>query len=413
MHLSWSERLGGAAIAASRLNNALNDFGVQSWMMSTSGLVDPNGVLRPSSNAGRLIDRLSARVDQLPLRGRKAAGPLFSPALAPERTAMRLRRQKFDIAHLHWITNGFLKIDHFARIGRPLVWTLHDMWPFTGGCHYSGGCTGYEAECGSCPQLGSGPSDDLSHRVLARKAKAWADLKMMIVTPSRWLADQARSSRLFSRLPVEVIPYCLDLTAFAPRDRIASRSRFGLPTDATILLFGALTGDGDRRKGLHLMMPALQELVSLAPGRRFHLALFGVNAPAQPIKMPLPVSYLGVLSNQDDIAQAYAAADVFVAPSLEDNLPNTVIEAASCALPSVAFRIGGMPDLIAHRESGYLASPFDPRDLAAGIIWIVEDESRYRAVAAAARDHVERHYSPRIIAERYARLYARILGPGA
>lgn len=411
MQLSWSDRHGGAAIAASRLNDALNRFGVQSTMISTSGFRDQHGMLHKTSSFDKLSGKISARLDQFPLHTyRKKDHPLFSPAIAPERTIRRLKRHTFDIAHLHWINNGFLKIESLRHIGQPLVWTLHDMWPFTGGCHYASNCTRYEDECGVCPQLGSDQSGDLSRRVVARKAAAWSNLKFVLVAPSNWLAAKARESRLFSRLHLEVIPNCLDTTLFAPSDRAAARARFGLPADAVVLLFGALGGRLDRRKGLNLLASALNDLAARARGRLFHLALFGSNDPSQSTDLPFPVTSLGLLTNQCDVARAYAAADVFVAPSLEDNLPNTVMEAASCGLPSVAFRIGGLTDLVAHGKTGYLAEPFNICDLSSGILWVVEDKNRHRDIGVAAREHVIRCYSPAVVAERYASLYAKVLG---
>lgn len=412
IQVSWSDRHGGAAIAASRLNDALNRHGVASQMLSISGLRDDRGVLRRTSALGRLADRVSARLDRLPLRSYPANPSLFSPAVAPERTLGRISRANFDIAHLHWINNGFLKIEHIGGITRPLVWTLHDMWAFTGGCHYSAACERYLQDCGACPQLSSSQLDDLSRDVVRRKARAWSNLNMTVVTPSRWLAGLVKSSRVLGQFPVEVIPNCIDTGAFAPQDRAGARAAFGLPSDAFILLFGAI-GTDDRRKGFHLLEPALRELSSRSPSRRFHLAVFGTTEPSRRPDLPFPVRFLGPLSNARDVARAYSCADVFVVPSLEDNLPNTVMEASSCGVPSVAFGIGGLPDLILDRETGVLARPFDPIALAAGILWLAEDDDRLRSVGAAARRHVMRSYELQVVAGQYARVYQQLLARSA
>ncbi len=410
IHLSWSDRHGGAARAAFRLNAALNQAGIQSGILSAAGYLDSVGQRHPLRGIDRILTRGSARIDQLPLanyRGRESA--LFSPACAPDRLAGRLLLHDADLVHLHWINNGFMRIETLPRLKKKIVWTFHDMWPFTGGCHYSNGCRNFMTSCGTCPQLDSDRKHDLSDRIFQRKKTAWSKTPFEVVTPSRWLADVASSSRLLRGYAIHAIPNAIDTAVFAPTDKTLARAEFGLPKEGIILLFGALTGGGDKRKGFHFMAPLLARLAKRHSQGMIRLAVLGMKAPPDGQVFPFPVTYLGLLDDDRTIARAYSAADVLVVPSIEDNLPNSVMEAGSCEVPSVAFRTGGLPDLIEHTYTGYLAKPFDVEDLASGISsFITEPQSALQA-GKIARQRVIANYSYDVVARQHEALYSRVM----
>lgn len=358
-----------------------------------------------------VLARISARIDQLPLaRYPHRERTLFSVARAPDILKRRLSRCSPDLLHLHWINNGYMKIETLPKFKKPIVWTFHDMWPITGGCHYSNGCQKYMHSCGSCPQLHSSNQQDLSYDTFTRKKNAWGKTAINVVTPSRWLADTVLSSEVMRHTEVQTIPNTIDMNKFAPTDKRAARSEFGLPTDGTVLLFGALTSDGDKRKGFHFLAPLLHKLAE-NPARRqnIHLAVLGMREPEDRAPLPFPVTYLGVLNADEAIARAYSSADVLIVPSMEDNLPNAVMEAASCGVPSVAFKIGGLADLIEHRQSGYLAEPFDIDDFAAGVSFLIEDREVALRVGKFARQHVSDHYSYSVVARQHIELYSKLL----
>lgn len=409
VHLSWSDRHGGAARAAFRLNAALNHAGIQSGILSAAGYLDSIGQRHSLKTIDRVVTRGSARIDQVPLaiyRGR--GNVLFSPACAPDRLVQRSQLHDADLLHLHWINNGFMRIETLPRFNKPLVWTFHDMWPFTGGCHYSDGCNEFRTSCGACPQLHSNRARDLSRRVLERKKLAWGNTPFDIVAPSRWLAEVASSSELLRHCAVHVIPNAIDTTVFAPLDKGTARASLGLPPDEKIILFGALTGDSDKRKGFHFMAPLLAKLAE-RHDTAIHLAVIGMKVPPDGQAFPFPVTYLGVLDSDDTIVRAYSAVDVLVVPSIEDNLPNSVMEAGSCGVPTVAFRTGGLPDLIEHGESGYLAEPYDIDDLAAGVSLLVGEPQAAARAGTLARQHAITNYSYSVVARQHEKLYASLL----
>jgi glycosyltransferase involved in cell wall biosynthesis len=257
--------------------------------------------------------------------------------------------------------------------------------------------------------LGSTREQDLSRHVWKRKHRSWQRADLAIVTPSHWMARQAASSALLAGRRIEVIPNCLDTEVFRPGDRQAARRALGLPLDQRILMFGALTAEGDRRKGFHLLAPALKWLVQGERADTMHLAVLGMSPPTLPAAFPIAVSFLGILERERAMAQAYCAADVFVAPSIEDNLPNSVMEALACGVPCVAFDVGGMPDLIDHQQNGYLARSLDPEDLARGVAWVLEDAERSARLREQARRKVLERFAPKVVAGQHLALYTDVI----
>lgn len=406
--LSWSDLHGGAARAALRLHRALRAAGVESCMHVDADASDEAGVHGPRTIVASLGRRMAARYERLPLwRYPRRRRTLFSPGHAP-RSIGRLRDEPpADVTHLHWTCNGFISVEGLTKLAGPLVWTLHDQWPFTGGCHYADGCLRYEQSCGACPALGSTAERDLSREIWLRKRSAWERLDLTIVAPSRWMARCAASSSLLRGRRMEVIPNCLDTDVFKPVDRVAARTKLGLPVEGKLLLFSALTSDGDRRKGGHFVRPVLEALASRTPAHPLALVVVGAQAPGD-ANLPFAQYHLGVLEAEHDTALAYAAADVFLALSMEDNLPNTVMEALSCGTPCVAFDVGGMGDMIESRASGVLVPPFDVLAYAEALRWVLVDEARHASLSARARATAERKFSPERIARLHAALYEEL-----
>jgi glycosyltransferase involved in cell wall biosynthesis len=283
------------------------------------------------------------------------------------------------------------------------------MWAFTGGCHYSQDCERYTASCGACVQLGSSKDRDLSRWVWQRKAKAWKNLNLTIVALSSWLAKCANSSSLFKAQRVEIIPNGLDIEIYRPINRKVARELLKLPQDKQILVFGSLKATGDKRKGFYLLQPALQELSKSGWKDKLELVIFGASQPENPPEFGFKAHYLGTLSDDLSLALVYSAADVFVVPSTQENLANTVMEAISCGIPCVAFNIGGMPDMIEHQENGYLAQPYKIEDLAQGIVWVLENQERYQKLSHRARKKAEQEFTLEIQAQRYLSLFTEIL----
>jgi len=394
---------GGAHVAALRLHQGLLDAGAESRFVA--GLVEA-GVEHagpPSSNFQRLVWKARSRTGRW-LATSLAPHPeeMQSLNVLPSLLAGRLHARDLDLVHLHWVNNELLSIEQIGKIGHPMVWTLHDMWAFCGSEHYLSDPSAYLGPPGTVPS--SGPSR-VARWTWNRKRRAWASMHPIIVAPSRWLGDLAAQSRLLGHLPVEIVPYGLDLDCFRPPPSPASG-----PPRPTRIVFGAAGGTTDPRKGFDLFAAAIGRLASVGLPRPCEIVFFG-STEAPQINLPgaISVRSVGVIRSDADMAMLLADADVFVAASRLDNLPNTVMEATACGVPTVAFRIGGMPDMIEHQRSGYLARAFEAEDLAAGISWALEDNTRLRALKAAARSKAEREFGSGLQAERMLAIYDRAM----
>jgi len=410
LHLNTFDISGGAARAAYRIHKGLQGIGIDSKMLVQTKLSDDRTVIAPDTKVKKGLARLRPTLDsafkKLFSGGSKT---IFSPAWLPfSNIPYQIKSISPDIVNLHWICGGMLRIEDLKRINKPIIWTLHDMWAFTGGCHYSDGCERFQQDCGNCPQLNRISKNDFSRSILRRKKKSWADLDITIVAPSNWLAECAKKSSLFKDRRIEVIHNGLDLNLFKPVDKTTARRIWDLPMDRKLILFGAMSATSDHRKGFDLLYDGLKKL-AVKWSDKAELVVFGASEPESPPDFGLSVHYMGSLHDEVSLSVLYAAVDVMVAPSRQDNLPNTVVEPLACGTPVVAFDIGGMPDMIDHKLNGYLAKPFDTSDLAAGINWVLSDPERHRALSQAARKKTMEKYSLETQAKKYASLYENLL----
>jgi glycosyltransferase involved in cell wall biosynthesis len=314
-----------------------------------------------------------------------------------------------DLIQLHWVTRfvDYQSFFDFLPAKTPVVWTLHDMVPFTGGCHYDQSCHRFAESCGRCPQLGSKSDTDLTRQVWQRKHKSLQKLagdRLYIVTPSRWLGEQVGQSSLLSRFPRTVIPYGLDTETFAPRDRRISREMLRIPLRAKVVLFLA-EGVRDPRKGLNLLKRALEGIES--SDGMFLLSL-GFGTPAE--FQRFPSLHIEHVADDSLLSHVYSAADILVAPSLQDNLPNTVLESISCGTPVVGFAVGGIPDMVRPGLTGLLAAPGDSGDLRRAILDLLSNGEGREKMAFCCRKIATQEYSLEIQARRYLDLYEEVLG---
>jgi glycosyltransferase involved in cell wall biosynthesis len=404
---------GGAARSAFRLHQGLLASDIKSVFITLyKKRADPAIVSGPT-RLNKVIALIRPLLDMIPMklyRNRDQRQP-FSTAYIPPQRITRKAVANSDLVHLHWIVHGFLNVEYLAEAQRPIVWTLHDSWAFTGGCHLPAACTRYQSKCGQCPQLGSTTDRDLTRLNWHRKARAWKDLKLVIVAPSHWLATCAKNSSLFGKARIEVIPNGIDTKIFKPNDKKVCRQIMGLPEGARIILFGAMGATNDENKGFDLLLKALPQLSKDENGRENVLVIFGAESPLNVPEFGMPYRYMGTITDDIALSVLYSAADVMVVPSRQENLPNTVMEAMACGTPAVAFRTGGLPDLIDHLTCGYLAQPFDTSDLASGIEWVLKQQTERPSIGALCRDKVEREFSLAVVSERYIQLYRELLAP--
>lgn len=411
LHISCSER-GGAGSAATRLHRGLLEEGVASLMLvqhTNSG--SDERVFGARSPGSHFIQRVRPRLDGLPLLFYPSRLDVpWSVSWLPSTLQRTLDKIRPQIVHLHWFNHGFIGLRDLRSIHCPIIWTLHDMWPFTGGCHYSGSCDKYLAACGACPQLSSKHCRDLSRWELNAKTRLWKDLNLTLVSPSQWLANCARESSLFRSRELHVIPNGIDLSSFLPVDRQMARETLGLPLDKCLVLCGAGPKSPEARKGGKHLQEAMAILGGQQLNDSFQLVTFGAGAGTSADFHPFYTHSLGVLRDEASLALLYSACDIFVAPSLADNLPNTVMEATACGTPTVAFQVGGIPEMIEHGHTGYLVQGLDCAGLAHAIKSLVTDPARRQHFSRHARQKATEEFSHRLQARRYHDVYAKMIG---
>lgn len=390
--------MGGAAIAASRLMHALNTNGAHATMLSRRNLRLPFWKEK-WGGVPFLLERL-----RIFLAAGMSTKGLFAVDIANigddiiDTPAFR----NADVIHLHWVNQGFVSLNTLRKIihsGKRIVWTMHDQWPMTAICHYSDDCLKYESGCTDCPLLPRGVLGDMAQKVFNEKRKIYSEGNITFVTCSQWLCRMAQASALAKGQRVVSIPNPIDSTVFAPRNRSEARRQLGLETSGTKILFGCQKVT-DERKGLRYLIEAMSQLPDV------EVLLVGGNAAATMALMPDNVRTvaIGQVSDTTKMAALYAAADAFVTPSLQDNLPNTIMEAMACGTPCVGFNVGGIPEMIDHEENGYVAEYKNATSLAEGIRYVTANANALR-LSEAARTKVLRCYSESAVAKRYMEIY--------
>ena len=407
-HLNFSDINGGAARAAYRIHHAVRAADVDSTMLVNVAESGDWTVAGPLSQFDRLMARIRPHAGTLPRALLRTGNPIIhSPAVVPSGWSRRLNRSDADVIHVHWVAGEMLSIRDIGRLKRPVVWTLHDMWAFCGAEHYTDDHRwreGYRRD--NRPGYESG--FDLNRWTWNRKRKNWRH-SMHIVTPSTWLGDCVRQSALMRDWPVTVVPNPIDTHRWKPIDQALARSLLGLPADVPLLLFGAMGGGHDPRKGFDLLLDALAYL--RAERDDLHLVVFGQLAPRQLPDLGFPIHYTGHLHDDLSLRVVYSAADLLVIPSRQDNLPNTGVEGHACGTPVVAFNTGGFPDIVDHLQTGFLAPAFDASELAKGIGWVLEN-SLSANLRANARERAVSRFSYPVVGQQYLEVYRQAVEEG-
>lgn len=406
IHLSYSDIEGGAHRAAYRIHSSLVEQRMDSTMWVERATSGDWTVKGPQTKLGKLAAISRPHLGGLVVKLLKTNNPiLHSGAILPSRLINSINTSSADIIHLHWVAGEMLSIADIGRIRKPIVWTLHDMWAFCGAEHYTNDHRwqeGYHKHNRPSYERGF----DLNHWTWQRKKKHWST-PFQIVSPSKWLADCVSSSHLMRTWPVTVIPYTIDTNVWQPVEKNLARQLLNLPQDASLLLFGAIGGGRDPRKGFDLLCAALNHLRGEIPG--LELVVFGQLQPKQSIDLGFPVHYTGKLHDDISLRILYSAADAMVVPSRQDNLPNTGLEAHACGTPVIAFNVGGLPDIVDNLKTGYLANPFDTNELARGIQWVLGDSDQLVKLGQAARQRSLSLWSPKTVSELYFQVYRDVL----
>lgn len=402
--VSRSDSEGGAAIATSRLFSVIRRDYPNAEMLCATRLnetpkvrgLHPNRALKSwlrlanEVNAPRYVLNPSSKAAQ------------FTRNRVPINFTIKTEIKKSSLVHLHWTSMGTLPENWLTGSSVPIVWTLHDMWPLTGGCHYSGSCRRYEAGCGNCPLLRPAKGPDLSARHLEKRIRIFAGRQLHLVAPSMWLANKARISLVFRNRPITVIPNGVDSEIFCGEPPAKARQELGFPTDRPVLLMGS-ESLSDKRKGTDLVWAALSAI-----DRKITVAVFGGGSIPRISNPNIEVLSFGFVKDAKQLARLYSAADVFCCASREDNLPNTAVEAVVSGTPVVGFNSGGLPEVVTNGVSGIITDLQSPESLLSSIN-IVLDSAQHRFSRGAIRELGVSRFGIQAIAQRYKKIYSNLL----
>lgn len=412
LQLSTFDGRFGASIAARRLHEALLASGQESDLLVSEVLSDSPRTHSPRSEFEKFTARIRHYVDKLPLKLYPQRSPfIFSPNWVPSQIARHITSFNSDVVHMHWCQSNFVPTSSLPQLGRTLIWTFHDMWAFTGGCHYTSGCERYRSQCGHCPALGSTTDHDLSRWLWQQKQSVYEQIRtsLQIICPSNWLAGIARNAPLLEGIPVHAVPNPINTHVFKPIDKITARRLLGLPDEGRLLLWGA-TSRGDYRKGFDLLDEALLRYATQPDALPLGIVTLGMRSSAVPANpRNLQAWNIGFLHDEVSLVALYNAVDVVALPSREENLSNTLAEALCCGTPCLAFQIGGNADLISHQKNGYLAQPGNTIDMATGLTWILNylrDDQR-ASIAREAQDKLAAEKLMPIFLDIYRQSLAR------
>lgn len=400
--VNTSDNIGGAAVACLRLMNALSLSGVNVRMMVRDKRTDDDRIIALSAPWQKAVERVA----MLPFVGFswRKSWAIDTNWLGTSIT----RTEAFawaDVIHLHWVNQGLLSLDEISRItksGKRIVWTMHDAWCATGGCHLTLDCKKYTDGCHDC-HLVNHSFPNIITRAWKRKRSIYGNANIHFTTCSAWLRNCAKASKLMADQTVSVVPNSIDTGIFHPRGKAEARQQLNLPQDKKLILFVSQY-ISNPMKGIDYLIDALNQLLARQGGEDIGIMILGSRGEDIEALLPnVSIYNMGYQTSQELIATIYSAADVFVLPSLSENLPNTIMEAMACGVPCVGFDVGGIPEMIDHNINGYVARYKDATDLAKGIA--ISLDTRNAAFSKACIEKVEREYSMRSVAERFINIY--------
>ena len=413
--INTTENRGGAAVAAKRLMKALKLSGIDAKMLVRDRTTQSASVVSVKESKLNIFKFAWERLCIFAANGFNRRD-LFATSIA--NTGIDLTQlpefNEADIIHLHWINQGFLSLETIGKIlssGKPVVWTMHDMWPCTGICHHARQCDNYKNGCGHCQFIKEGRiRNDLSRIIFKKKARIYSKgSNLTFVTCSQWLRDRATASPLLKGRTISCIPNPIDTRIFCKKDKLAARRSLGLPEDKKLLLFGSVKLT-DKRKGIDYLIEACDIFVRKYPEKAGSIAVVAIGGNSEVLqgKLPFDIYPLPYTSDEKKMATIYNAVDTFITPSLEENLPNMVMEAMACGTPCIGFNTGGIPEMIDHLHNGYVAGYKSASDIAKGVKWMLFQDS-YQGLSEAAIRKVHECYDEKSVAKRYIGIYNKSL----
>ena len=409
LHVNCSDKYGGAARAAYRLHHAMVENGIDSEML----------VLKNETKEWRInsfgnfnwIYRTGLAFIEKKIcnyfGGVETTYPWSVGLIDNSKFIDYINNSMVDVVNLHWVNGGCLSVNNISQIKKPIVWTLHDSWAFTGGCHIPYDCEKYKIDCSGCKHFRTVFGYDYVNAIFRKKEKSYP-ASMVIVCPSRWLLECSHASNLFRHRTLYNIANTINTNMYKPIEKKTARRILNLDENKKYILFGAMDSTSDPNKGFSVVYNALNKLWQSQKNVNTELLIFGGATPKESIDFGFKCKYFGRLYDDVSLNLLYSSADVMLVPSYSENFPNTILESMSSGTPCVAFDIGGIPDQIDHGVNGYLAQPFDISDFINGIKCVLMDSNGAQKYSNSARRKVVQNFSNTKIAGQYLRVYSTL-----
>ncbi len=396
----------GAGRAAYRLHKGLLDAGVDCQMWVGAKRTDDNTVVDiHKDKLTKKWTKAFVKIEKYIIKGfAGGAKEMFSIGHPGHSVRKRIEADKPDVIHLHWLNRGFVNIKELKDLDIPIVISLHDMWWFTGGCHYDEECGRYIEGCGKCPVLRKDSEHGLSFRHLRNKRQILSSVKnITLIGLSTWMKSCAEQSLIGKDTKVIQLPNGIDISKFAPLNKMACREKHGLPKDKKLIMFAAVDVLSETRKGYKYISEALKQFNP----EEYELVVIGEKSKEISVS-GLKTYFLGEINDDKLLIEYMSAVDVSVVPSLQENLSNLIMESMACETPVVAFNIGGNGDMIKHRHNGYLASDKNINDLGKGIKFC-SDIDYNSNLSKAARQTVVDKFDIQHVTNKYIELYKSLI----
>lgn len=402
--LNTYEYKGGAARSAKRLLKAFLSNNIDARMFANIKESDDRYVDTNIGNIRKGLGIVAPYLDRIIFKIYKQSGFFSSGLLGTVNVKKLLNKRNVDVVNIHWVNGGMVNLSDLKNIECPIVFTLHDSWIMTGGCHLPGTCTRHKENCGRCPQLNSSFPYDITRYLFNKKYRDISSIKRVIfVCPSKWLLHQVSNSKLLQGYRFEHIPNPIDTSVYKKHDKNYSRGVLGIDRSKFVIIIGAMSVHMDLNKGYDLFLSSL-DIISK---ENLLVVVYGSDNCDELKKRNIDAIALGVINEDATMTLLYSLADVIVVPSRIENLSNTLIEAMSCELPAVAFDVGGNSEIIDHLQNGYLAEAYNVDDLANGIEW-VRGVDNYSTIGQRARDKVVSKFDKQIIYEQYMNIFKSV-----
>nr|WP_304220101.1 glycosyltransferase family 4 protein [Fredinandcohnia onubensis] len=405
---------GGAARATLRLHNELLEQGVESVLVADKVHGNVKNIVGKSNISSKISQRTRDYLNEIPLRigGYKYSSP-FSPNFIGINIFKKKQVYHSDIIHLNWINGGFININDLILLKQPIVWTLHDVWPFTGGCHILGKCSKYINGCGKCPQLNSNKNMDISYKLVNKKNNILKNLNITFIAPSKWMAERIKESFLFSEIQgkVQIIPNGIDTKVYKPINSFKAKEELGLDKNKKVILFGAVNATSDRNKGYLLLKDALKFLYETSSNferENIQLVVFGSDNKVEE-NMGFKTINIGKINDEKKLTLLYSAAEVMCVPSIQESFGQTALESIACGTPVVSFKTSGLLDIIDHKINGFTAKSYDVREFARGIQWLLREDMDRSKISSLAREKALNKFDIRNTTKQHIHLYEDLL----